>query len=99
MVFLIGVTASYIVSTGPALVGGVICTFLALHWRGQGLSRRAIALRLAVAGLALGVAAAPVAASLGEGELVASPAYLGPGAVTGLLMGLAFPRALWGADR
>src|SRR5262245_61258484 len=96
MVIAIAVTVSYIVSTGPALAAGILCTSLALHWRSQGLSRRPIVLRLAVVGIALGAAAALVGASLSEGQLVVSSLYLGPGAVTGLLMGLAFPRALWG---
>ena len=99
MVLVIAVSVSYVVSTGPALVGGVVCTSLALRWRNQGLSRRSIVLRLAFVGSALGAAAALVAGSLSEGELVVSSLYLGPGVATGLLMGLAFPRALWGGNR
>src|SRR5262245_23992677 len=99
MVLVIGVSVSYIVSTGPALAAGIICTSLALRWRNEGLSRRPIALRLAFLGMALGAAAAVAAGSLGEGELLVSSLYLGPGALTGLLMGLAVPRALWGASR
>ena len=99
LVLLTAVTVSYIVSTGPALLAGILCTSLALHWQNQGLSRRLVVLRLGGVGLALGVVAAFVAASLGEGRLVGSLVYLGPGAVTGLLVGLAFPRVLWGANR
>jgi len=99
MVLVIAVTISYIVASGPSLVAGIICTSLALQWQKQGLSRRPIVLRLAVLGMALGAIAALLGASLSEGQLVVSPVYLGPGAVTGLLMGLAFPRALWGANR
>ena len=97
IVFAIGVTVSYVVSTGPALVAGLIWTSLALRWQKQGLAVRWIVLRLSVVGIGLGAAAALVAASLSEGRLVASAQYLGPGAVTGVLMGCAFPRILWGA--
>ena len=99
MVFAIVLTVSYVVSTGPAIVAGIVCTSLALRWQQRGLSRRPIALRLGVTGIALGTAAAVVGASLAEGRLVASAQYLGPGAVTGLLMGLVFPSALWGTWR
>ena len=99
MVVAIGVTVSYVVFTGPALVAGIIWTSLAIRWQNRGLSRRSIVLRLTVVGIGLGAAAALVAASLSEGRLVASTRFLGPGAVTGVLMGCAFPRVLWGARR
>jgi hypothetical protein len=99
MMLAIAVTIAYAVATGPALVSGLICVSLAVHWRSQGLSRRSIALRLAVVGMALGAAAALVAGSLGEGQLVVSSLYLVPGVATGSLMGLGFPRVLWGAHR
>jgi hypothetical protein len=97
LVIAVGVTVAYIVAAGPALVAGLLYTWLALHWQSEGLSRSAIALRLGVAGIALGLVAGVIAGSLGEGELVVGPLYLGPGAVTGSLMGLVLPRALWGA--
>ena len=99
IVFAIVVTISYVVSTGPAIVAGIVWTLLALRWRQRGLSGRAIVLRLAVVGIALGAAASLVAASLAEGRLVVSSQYLVPGALTGLLVGLAFPRVLWGTWR
>jgi hypothetical protein len=99
LLFVIAATIAYVVGTGPALVAGTMYISLALRWRSQGLSRRSIVLRLAVVGMALGAAAALVAGSLAEGKLVVRSLYLGPGMVTGLLMGLVFPRVLWGANR
>jgi hypothetical protein len=99
MVLAIAVTTSYIVSTGPALVAGFLCTSLALRWQSHGLSRRSIVRRLAGVGTAVGGAAAVVGGSLAEAELVVDPQYLAPGCITGFLMGLTFPRALWGASR
>src|SRR5262245_20374155 len=98
VVLAVGITTSYIVSTVPALVAGILCTSAALRWRTEGPSGRTSVLRLAVVGAVLGAAAAVVGGSLAEGRLVVTSLYLGPGALTGLLMGLAFPRALWGAN-
>ena len=98
MVFAIVLTVSYVVATGPALVAGIVCSSLALRWQQRGLSRRTIERRLGVTGVALGTAAAVVAASLAEGGFVVRAQYLGPGAVTGLLIGLAFPSVLWGKE-
>jgi hypothetical protein len=95
MVLVTAVTVAYVVATLPALLAGMVCISLALHWRNNGVPRRSIVLRLAVAGTVLGAAAAVVAGSLAEGHLVVSLLYLGPGALTGLLMGLMFPRILW----
>src|SRR5262245_29428375 len=56
-VIAVGVTVAYIVATGPAVVAGLLCTWLALRWQSEGLTRRPIALRLGVAGIALGLVA------------------------------------------
>jgi hypothetical protein len=96
---LIAVPTSYLVSTAPALVAGIVSTSLALRWRNRGISRRSIAVRLAAVGAGLGLSFALVAGSLAVGRLIIGSILLVPGAVTGLFVGIALPRVLWGHDR
>jgi hypothetical protein len=90
------VSVSYVVTTVPALLAAILCTSLALRWERRGLSRARIALSLAGVGAVLGMAAALAGACLAGVEACVRPEYLVPGALTGLLVGVAFPRVLRG---
>ena len=90
------VAVSYVVTTVPALMATILCTSLALRWERRGLSRGRIGLLLAGVGAVLGVAAGLVAATIADFETRVGAEYLVPGALTGLLVGIALPRVLWG---
>jgi hypothetical protein len=83
-------------ATWPALLSGVFCTSLALHWRRRGAPRSSIQLRLALLGIPLGIASAAATFSLWQQELVVDLRFLPLGAVVGSLVGLLLPRAVWG---